>query len=164
MIDKIKDLHQLLREVSRHKKEGKKIVFTNGCYDLIHIGHIGCFREGKNLGDILVVALNSDRSVRALKGPPRPIVPQGERAEIIAALECVDLVTIFDQDDPLEIIAAVRPDILVKGGDWTLSTIVGREIVESYGGQVIALPLVPGVSTTRIIDSITSHLSPEASS
>ncbi len=160
MIDKIKSCDELLTAVSHHKKEGKKIVFTNGCYDLIHIGHVRCFKEGKNLGDTLIVALNSDRSVRALKGPPRPIVPQAERAEIIAALECVDFVTIFDQDDPLEIISAIKPDILVKGGDWALNTIVGRDIVESYGGQVIALPLVPGVSTTRIIETIASHLSP----
>ena len=162
MIDKVKDFDALLRDVSHHKKEGKKIVFTNGCYDLIHIGHVRCFKEGKNLGDTLIVALNSDRSVRTLKGPPRPIVPQAERAEIIAALECVDFVTIFDQDDPLEIISAIKPDILVKGGDWSLNTIVGRDIVESYGGQVIALPLVPGVSTTRIIETIASRLSPHA--
>jgi D-beta-D-heptose 7-phosphate kinase/D-beta-D-heptose 1-phosphate adenosyltransferase len=160
LIDKIKDFDQLLKDVSHHKKEGKKIVFTNGCYDIIHIGHVRCFQEGKKLGDTLIVALNSDRSVRTLKGPPRPIVPQAERAEIIAALECVDFVTIFDQDDPLEIISEVKPDILVKGGDWALDTIVGRDIVESYGGQVIPLPLVPGVSTTRIIETIASHLSP----
>jgi D-beta-D-heptose 7-phosphate kinase/D-beta-D-heptose 1-phosphate adenosyltransferase len=161
LIDKIKGCgDELLTAVSHHKKEGKKIVFTNGCYDLIHIGHVRCFKEGKNLGDTLIVALNSDRSVRTLKGPPRPIVPQAERAEIIAALACVDFVTIFDQDDPLEIISAVKPDILVKGGDWALNTIVGRDIVESYGGQVIALPLVPEVSTTRIIETIASHLSP----
>lgn len=162
MIPKIKGLHGLLQDVANHKKEGKQIVFTNGCYDLIHIGHIRCFEEGKRLGDILIVALNSDRSVRKLKGPPRPIVPEAERAEIIAALKCVDYVTIFDQDDPLEIIAAVKPDILVKGGDWSLNTIVGRDIVESQGGKVIALPLVPEVSTTRIIETIASRLSPEA--
>jgi D-beta-D-heptose 7-phosphate kinase/D-beta-D-heptose 1-phosphate adenosyltransferase len=98
LINKIKGFGELVKDVYNHKKEGKKIVFTNGCYDLIHIGHIRCFKEGKNLGDTLVVALNSDRSVRTLKGPPRPIVPQEERAEIIAALECVDFVTIFDQD------------------------------------------------------------------
>jgi len=157
---KIKGFDELLNDVSHHKKEGKKIVFTNGCYDLIHIGHVRCFKEGKALGDTLIVALNSDRSVRTLKGPPRPIVPQAERAEIIAALACVDFVTIFDQDDPLEIISAVKPDILVKGGDWAANTIVGRDIVESYGGQVIALPLVPEVSTTQIIETIASHLSP----
>ena len=159
MIHKIKGLDELLKDVSHHKKEGKKIVFTNGCYDLLHVGHVRCFKEGKTLGDTLIVAINSDRSVRALKGSPRPIVPEKERAEIIAALECVDFVTIFEQDDPLEIISAIKPDILVKGGDWALNTIVGRDIVESYGGKVIALPLVPGVSTTRIIETIASHLS-----
>ena len=162
MTHKIKGCDELLKAVSHHKKEGKKIVFTNGCYDLLHIGHVRCFKEGKSLGDILIVALNSDRSVRTLKGSPRPIVPQAERAEIIAALECVDFVTIFDQDDPLEIISAIKPDILLKGGDWALNTIVGRDIVESYGGRVIALPLFPGVSTTQIIETIAPHLSPHA--
>ena len=147
MRDKIKDLQELKKAIDFHKKKDKKIVFTNGCYDLIHIGHLRCFREGKRLGDILIVALNSDRSVRSIKGPPRPIIPQEERAEIVSSLESVDYVTIFDQDDPLDIIASVKPDILVKGGDWNLNTIVGREIVESYGGKVFALPLVKGVAT-----------------
>jgi len=157
--DKIKDLKELKKAIDFHKKKDKKIVFTNGCYDLIHIGHLRCFREGKRLGDILIVALNSDRSVRSIKGPPRPIIPQEERAEIVSSLESVDYVTIFDQDDPLDIIASVKPDILVKGGDWNLNTIVGREIVESYGGKVFALPLVKGVSTTQIIKNIASQYS-----
>ncbi|MCK5514777.1 MAG: D-glycero-beta-D-manno-heptose 1-phosphate adenylyltransferase, partial [Deltaproteobacteria bacterium] len=113
----------------------------------------------KRLGDILIVALNSDRSARSIKGPPRPIIPQEERAEIVSSLESVDYVTIFDQDDPRDIIASVKPDILVKGGDWNLNTIVGREIVESYGGKVFALPLVKGVSTTQIIKTIASQYS-----
>jgi rfaE bifunctional protein nucleotidyltransferase chain/domain len=157
--DKIKDLKELKKAIDFHKEKDKKIVFTNGCYDLIHIGHLRCFREGKRLGDILIVALNSDRSVRSIKGPPRPIIPQEERAEIVSSLESVDYVTIFDQDDPLDIIASVKPDILVKGGDWNLNTIVGREIVESYGGKVFALPLVKGVSTTQIIKNIASQYS-----
>jgi rfaE bifunctional protein nucleotidyltransferase chain/domain len=152
--DKIKNLGELLEIVDVHKKEGKKIVFTNGCYDLIHIGHLRCFQEGKKLGDILIVALNSDCSVRSIKGPTRPIIPQDERAEIMSALESVDYVTIFDQDDPLQIITSIKPDILVKGGDWNLDTIVGRDVVESYGGKVFALPLVPGVSTTQIINNM----------
>jgi len=159
MITKIKNVNELLPAIARHKLEGKKIVFTNGCYDLLHIGHIRCFREAKKLGDVLVVGLNSDRSVRALKGAPRPIVPEGERAEILAALECVDYVTTFDQDDPREIIAQLKPDVLVKGGDWTVDTIVGRDIVESYGGKVLSLPLTAGVSTTAIVNNIASHLS-----
>lgn len=159
MNNKIKSLEELIAIVVSHKKEGKKIVFTNGCYDLIHIGHIKYLQEGKNLGDILIVALNSDRSVRLLKGHSRPIIPQDERAEIMSALECVDYVTIFDQDDPLEIITFIKPDILVKGGDWSLDTIVGRAIVESCGGKVFSLPLFPGTSTTQIINTIASHLS-----
>ena len=159
MRDKIKDLQELKKAIDFHRKKDKKIVFTNGCYDLIHIGHLRCFREGKRLGDILIVALNSDRSARSIKGPPRPIIPQEERAEIVSSLESVDYVTIFDQDDPLDIIASVKPDILVKGGDWNLNTIVGREIVESYGGKVFVLPLVKGVSTTQIIKTIASQYS-----
>ena len=156
---KIKDLKALAGLVLQHKNEGKKIVFTNGCYDILHIGHIQCFQESKKLGDILIVAVNSDRSVGVLKGPSRPIVPEEERAELIAAMESVDYVTIFDQEDPLEIIAAVKPDILVKGGDWSIDTIVGRELVESYGGTVMTLPMVPGISTSEIIEKIVSHRS-----
>jgi len=157
--DKIKDLQELKKAIEFHRKKNKKIVFTNGCYDIIHIGHARCFREGKRLGDILIVALNSDRSARSIKGLPRPIIPQEERAEIVSSLESVDYVIIFDQDDPRDIIASVKPDILVKGGDWNLNTIVGREIVESYGGKVFALPLVKGVSTTQIIKTIASQYS-----
>jgi D-beta-D-heptose 7-phosphate kinase/D-beta-D-heptose 1-phosphate adenosyltransferase len=156
---KVKTLRELLPAIAGHKQEGKKIVFTNGCYDLLHVGHVRCFKEARKLGDVLVVGLNSDRSVRALKGAPRPIVPEGERAEILAALECIDYVTIFDQDNPLDIIAQIKPDILVKGGDWTVETIVGRDIVESYGGKVLSLPLTEGVSTTAIVNDIASHLS-----
>ena len=161
MKDKIKDLKALAKLVFNHKNQGKKIVFTNGCYDILHVGHIQCFQESKRLGDILIVAVNSDRSVGVLKGPLRPIVPEEERAELIAALESVDYVTIFDQENPLEIISVVKPDILVKGGDWSIETIVGRELVESYGGTVMTLPMVPGISTSGIIDKIVSHTSPQ---
>jgi len=154
--DKIKNLGELVEIVEDLKKEGKKIVFTNGCYDLIHIGHVRCFRDSKKLGDVLIVAINSDRSVRSIKGPTRPVIPQDERAEIMSALKSVDYVTIFDQCDPLQIIASIRPDILVKGGDWDLDTIIGRDVVVSYGGKVFALPLVPGVSTTQIINKVIS--------
>jgi len=157
--DKIKNLGELLKNVNLHKKEGRKIVFTNGCYDIVHVGHIRCLQEGKRLGDVLITALNSDRSVRSLKGYPRPFIPQAERAEMMSALECVDYVIIFDQDNPLELINAIEPDILVKGGDWNLDTIVGRDVVELYGGKVFSLPLVPGISTTQIINSIASHRS-----
>jgi rfaE bifunctional protein nucleotidyltransferase chain/domain len=159
---KIKTVSELLPAIARHKQEGKKIVFTNGCYDLLHVGHVRCFKEARSLGDVLVVGLNSDRSVRSLKGAPRPIVSEDERAEVLAALDCIDYVTIFDQDNPREIIAQVKPDILVKGGDWTVDTIVGRDIVESYGGTVLSLPLTAGVSTTAIVNSITSLLSKQS--
>lgn len=161
MKDKIKELKALAELVLQHKNEGKKIVFTNGCYDILHIGHIQCFQESKKLGDLLIVAVNSDRSVGVLKGPSRPIVPEEERAELIAAMESVDYVTIFDQEDPLELISAIKPDILVKGGDWSLETIVGRELVESYGGTVMTLPMVTGISTSEIIEKIVSHTSPQ---
>jgi len=154
--DKIKNLEELKKIIDFHKKEGKKTVFTNGCFDLIHIGHIRYLQEGKKLGDVLIVALNSDRSIRSIKDPPRPIIPQEERAEIVSALESVDYLTIFDQDDPLEIITFIKPDILVKGGDWDLHTIVGRDVVKSYGGEVHSIPLVPGISTTQIINTIAS--------
>jgi D-beta-D-heptose 7-phosphate kinase/D-beta-D-heptose 1-phosphate adenosyltransferase len=157
--DKMKNLGELLKIVNLHKKESRKIAFTNGCYDIIHVGHIRCLQEARRLGDSLIVALNSDRSVRSLKGCPRPFIPQEERAEMISALECVDYVIIFDQDNPLELINAIEPDVLVKGGDWNLDTIVGRDVVESYGGKVFALPLVPGISTTQIINAIASHSS-----
>lgn len=154
MKDKIKNLGELVEIVGVLKKEGKKIVFTNGCFDLLHIGHVRCFQDSKKLGDVLIVAINSDRSVRSIKSPTRPIIPQDERAEIMSALKSVDYVIIFDQHDPLQIITSIRPDILVKGGDWDLDTIVGRDVVESYGGKVFALPLVPCVSTTQIINKI----------
>ena len=159
MKEKITDLTVLTKLVSEHKSEGKKVVFTNGCYDLLHIGHIQCFQESKALGDILIVALNSDRSIHTLKGPSRPIIPEEERAEIIAAMENVDYVILFDQEDPLEVIATIKPDILVKGGDWSIDTIVGRDVVESYGGTVLALPMIPDVSTSRIIEDIVAHAS-----
>ena len=161
MKEKIKDLTVLTKLVSEHKIKGEKVVFTNGCYDLLHIGHIQCFQESKALGEILIVALNSDRSIRTLKGPSRPIIPEEERAEIVAAMESVDYVTIFDQEDPLEVISTVKPDVLVKGGDWSIDTIVGRDVVESYGGTVVALPMIPGVSTSRIVEDILSHTTPE---
>jgi D-beta-D-heptose 7-phosphate kinase/D-beta-D-heptose 1-phosphate adenosyltransferase len=159
--EKIKDLKILTKLVSEHKNKEEKVVFTNGCYDLIHIGHIQCFQESKAQGEILIVALNSDRSIRALKGPSRPIIPEEERAEIVAAMESVDYVTIFDQEDPLEIISTVKPDVLVKGSDWSVNTIVGKDVVEAYGGTVLALPMIPGVSTSRIIEDILSHTTPK---
>jgi D-glycero-beta-D-manno-heptose 1-phosphate adenylyltransferase len=138
-----------------------KIVFTNGCFDLLHPGHIRTLEAARNLGDVLVVGLNSDRGVRELKGPDRPVLPEQERAEILAALECVDAVVIFDEPTPREIIAALLPDILVKGGDWASDQIVGREEVEAAGGRVVSIAIAPGYSTTAILDKIRNISNPQ---
>jgi len=151
---KILSLDQLLRERERLGREGRRVVFTNGCFDLLHPGHIRYLQEARRLGDALIVALNSDRSVRELKGERRPILDQNERAEVIAALGCVDYVTIFDESTPREVIAALLPDVLVKGGDWGIDRIVGRDEVEAAGGEVLSLPFVEGCSTTDLIERI----------
>lgn len=137
------------------KKAGKTVVFTNGCYDLLHPGHIRLLESARSLGDILILALNTDSSVRRLKGPSRPVTPQQERAAVALELEAVDAVTFFDEDTPRELIAAVLPDVLVKGADWS-HFIAGREEVEAAGGRVLALPLEPGYSTTNLVDMILS--------
>ncbi len=129
-------------------------MFTNGCFDLLHPGHIQSLEQARALGDALVVGLNSDKSVRELKGPGRPVFPELERAEILAALECVDAVVIFDELTPRSVIAALLPDVLVKGGDWPSNQIVGREEVEAAGGRVVSIPVVPGYSTTAILEKI----------
>jgi rfaE bifunctional protein nucleotidyltransferase chain/domain len=151
---KIRARDELQKIVEALKREGKKIVFTNGCFDILHIGHTRCLEEAKRLGDILVVGLNSDRSVRSIKEPSRPITPEAERAEILSALASVDYVVIFDEPNPLELIASLKPDILVKGGDWTPETTIGREVVEKAGGKVVIIPTVRGVSTSEIIHRI----------
>ena len=138
---------------ARHAR-GDRIVFTNGCFDLLHIGHTRYLHEARKLGDCLVVGLNSDASVRAIKPDGRPIVPQAQRAEVLAALACVDHVVIFDEPDPQNLIALIQPDILVKGGDWPIDRIVGREIVQARGGRVVTIPLVPDVSTTSLVRRI----------
>jgi rfaE bifunctional protein nucleotidyltransferase chain/domain len=142
--------------LDKERRAGKKIVFTNGVFDLLHLGHIRYLRDAKALGDLLVVALNSDSSVERLKGARRPLLPLAERAKIIAAIEPVDFVTSFDEDTPAEIIRELLPDVLVKGGDYTLDEIVGRDTVESAGGVVLAIPLVEGVSSTDVINRIVS--------
>lgn len=148
------NIDALIRERQRLRREGKRVVFTNGCFDLLHPGHVSYLKQARSLGDALVVALNSDRSVRTLKGEGRPILNQQERAEVIAALEAVDYVTVFDEETPREMIAAVLPDVLVKGGDWALDEIIGREEVEAAGGRVLSLPYIEGSSTTDIIERI----------
>ncbi len=155
MREKIKTRGELEKILEALKRKGKKIVFTNGCFDILHIGHTRCLEEAKRLGDTLVVGLNSDRSARSIKGPPRPIIPEAERAEVLSALACVDYVVIFDEPNPLELIASLKPNILVKGGDWTPETTVGREVVEKAGGKVVIIPNVRGVSTSGIIHRIT---------
>ncbi len=148
------DLSQLSSIVDSLKQAGKRIVFTNGCFDIIHVGHVRYLKEARSLGDVLVVGLNSDESVRAIKGMSRPIVPQGERAEVLSSLRDVDYVVIFNEPDPYNTIVALRPDILVKGGDWSIENIIGRDIVESYGGKVCTIPFIEGASSTNIIESI----------
>jgi D-beta-D-heptose 7-phosphate kinase/D-beta-D-heptose 1-phosphate adenosyltransferase len=154
MTSKLKTVSELAQLAAASRRESRRVVFTNGCFDLLHIGHTRYLQEARALGDLLIVAINSDASVSALKGPERPLVPEQERAEVLAALACVDYVTIFDAPDPGEVIAAIQPDVLVKGGDWPVDTIVGREVVQARGGRVVSLPLVPGSSTTALVRRI----------
>jgi rfaE bifunctional protein nucleotidyltransferase chain/domain len=147
-------LEEVILRFGREKRNGRRIVFTNGCFDLLHPGHIGSLEQARALGDALVVGVNSDASVRKLKGAGRPVLPERERAEILAALECVDAVVIFDEPTPREVIARLLPDVLVKGGDWPGDQIVGREEVEAAGGRVVSIPVVPGYSTTEILRKI----------
>ena len=140
---------ELIAVRAQWKRAGKKVVFTNGCYDVLHAGHIRLLEAARSLGDILILALNTDASVQRLKGPTRPLISQDQRAELAAALTAVDAVTFFDEDTPRELIAAVLPDILVKGADWA-HFVAGREEVEAAGGKVMLLPLEPGFSTTNI--------------
>ena len=154
MKQKIKARKELLRIIEDLKAKGKRIVFTNGCFDLLHIGHIRYLEEARALGDFLVVGVNSDSSVRKLKGPQRPVLPEEERAEILSGLGCVDYITLFDEIDPLKLITSLHPHILVKGGDWTKEQIVGREVVERSGGEVVIIPFVKGASTSNLIKTI----------
>jgi D-beta-D-heptose 7-phosphate kinase/D-beta-D-heptose 1-phosphate adenosyltransferase len=151
---KIKDKEDMKKVVERLKKEGKRIVFTNGCFDLIHVGHTRYLQEARKLGDVLIVGVNSDRSVRRIKGKKRPVIPEEERAEVLSALQCVDFVVIFGEPDPLNIISLLKPDVLVKGGDWSEDAIIGREVVESSGGKVVRIPEIKGASTSSIISRI----------
>ena len=135
----------------RVQQWGGTVVFTNGVFDLLHPGHVRYLNEARTLGDVLIVAVNSDRSVRANKGPERPLNPEAERAEVLLALECVDAAVIFDEDTPHRIVGDVQPDVLVKGADWRADAIVGRDIVEARGGRVVRIELAPGHSTTELI-------------
>jgi rfaE bifunctional protein nucleotidyltransferase chain/domain len=154
---KIKSLKQLVKIRSQLKKEEKKVVFTNGCFDILHRGHIECLRKARSSGDVLMVGLNSDSSVRKIKGGKRPILSQNDRAEILASLEMVDYVLIFNEKTPQKVIARLVPDILVKGADYRKDEIVGKDIVESSGGRVIRVKQVPGRSVRDIIRKISSR-------
>lgn len=154
MAAKFKSLPPLVSILKKEKKEGKRVVFTNGCFDVLHVGHVRYLKKAKSLGDVLVVGLNADASVRRLKGPPRPLNGEKDRAEVLAALESVDYVVLFKESTPEHLIRTIRPDFLVKGGDWKKDQIVGSVFVESYGGRVRALPFVDGFSTTRLISKI----------
>ena len=145
-----------LKVVEELKKEGKKIVFTNGCFDIIHAGHVDYLEKAKSLGDFLIVGLNSDESVRRLKGKDRPVNPQDQRKKVLSALKPVDMVIIFDEDTPERLIKEIKPDILVKGGDWKIENIVGADFVKSYGGQVLTIDFVYDTSTSKIISKIRS--------
>jgi D-beta-D-heptose 7-phosphate kinase/D-beta-D-heptose 1-phosphate adenosyltransferase len=145
---------ELLRVRASLRAEGRRLVFTNGCFDILHVGHVRYLSEARRLGDALLVAINSDASVRALKGAGRPILNESERAEILAALSSVDFVTVFDAESPRALISEVLPDVLVKGGDYRLDEIHGREEVERAGGRVLSLPFVEGASTTGIIERV----------
>ncbi len=149
-------LNEFLEIRKKIKEEGKKLVFTNGCFDIIHRGHVSYLNRAKALGDYLVVALNSDESVKRLKGEGRPINKLVDRAYVIANLKAVDFVVSFEEDTPFEIISAIIPDILVKGGDWDINNIVGRDVVESHGGKVYSLPYIENYSTTGIINKMKS--------
>jgi rfaE bifunctional protein nucleotidyltransferase chain/domain len=147
---------QACRLVDSLRASGKTIVVTNGVFDVLHIGHLRYLQEAKSLGDALIVGVNSDRSVRLLKGAGRPITAEQDRAEVLAALACVDAVVIFDEETPRDLIQAIQPDVLVKGSDWAEDAIVGRDIVEARGGRVVRVPIQPGHSTTNIVEKIKS--------
>lgn len=153
-MEKILARKDLKVKIDAARKAGKKIIFTNGCFDIIHAGHTHYLAQAKALGDLLVVAVNSDASVRGIKGEKRPLVPENERAEVIAALSCVDFVVIFEEPDPQALVDLLRPDVLVKGGDWREEDVIGRESVASWGGKVVIIPQKKGLSTTNIVEKI----------
>ena len=151
---KVKSLSALKKTISLLKKKGKKIVFTNGCFDLVHYGHVMYLERAKSNGDILVVGVNSDASVKRIKGDSRPLVNQSDRVKVVAALACVDYVVIFNEDTPLDLISSLKPHILIKGADWAKQDIVGADIVKSHGGKVLTIKLAEGRSTTNLIRKI----------
>ncbi|MGZ3773668.1 MAG: D-glycero-beta-D-manno-heptose 1-phosphate adenylyltransferase [Pseudobdellovibrionaceae bacterium] len=153
----VRNFENIESSLASLRSQGKKIVFTNGCFDLLHIGHVRYLQEARSLGDVLVVGVNSDESVKRLKGPTRPVQNESDRAEILAALEAVSFTVVFTEDTPENLIHKVRPDILVKGGDWKIDQIVGAPFVLSNGGKVMSLQFVDGKSTTKIIEKVNSE-------
>ncbi len=153
-ISKIVKLNDLLQKVNTIHNSGERVVFTNGCFDILHVGHVRYLIAAKSEGEILVVGLNSDESVRSIKGDKRPIVGQDQRAEILTGIWCVDYVTIFNEPDPLRLIQAIKPDVLVKGGDWPEEKIIGADFVKTNGGRVVRVPVVPDISVSGIIQRI----------
>jgi rfaE bifunctional protein nucleotidyltransferase chain/domain len=154
MRDTILKLTDLLERLNEHKKNNQRVIFTNGCFDILHVGHVRYLSEAKSHGDILVVGLNSDASVRKIKEKQRPIIGQDQRAEVLASLRCVDYVTLFDDPDPFELISAIKPDVLVKGADWLEKDIIGADVVKEHGGKVVRVPVVSESSTTDVIKKI----------
>ena len=154
MSGKLKSFEEIVAIAARARKSGKRVVFTNGCFDLLHRGHVHVLRRAKAAGDLLIVALNSDRSVKSIKGPARPILPEIDRVELIAAMEMVNYVVVFDDPDPYRLIAAIKPAVLAKGGDWGADKIIGSDIVIQNGGRVEVIPYLQGFSTTEIIERI----------
>jgi D-beta-D-heptose 7-phosphate kinase/D-beta-D-heptose 1-phosphate adenosyltransferase len=151
---KLKTVDEIAVIATEAKKNNSSVVFTNGCFDLLHRGHVYILRQAKAAGDILIVGINSDRSVKSIKGPARPKLPETDRVELIAAMEMVDYVVLFNEPDPYQLIAAIKPDVLAKGGDWSADKIVGADIVERNGGRVTVIPYLKGFSTTEIIERI----------
>jgi D-beta-D-heptose 7-phosphate kinase/D-beta-D-heptose 1-phosphate adenosyltransferase len=151
---KLKSLDELIAIRAQARQQGKVVVLTNGCFDILHRGHVHILRQAKAAGDLLIVAVNSDRSVREIKGNKRPVLAETDRIELIAAMEMVDYVIVFDEPEPTQLIAAIKPDVLAKGGDWSADKIVGAELVEQDGGRVVVIPYLKGFSTSAIIERI----------
>jgi D-beta-D-heptose 7-phosphate kinase/D-beta-D-heptose 1-phosphate adenosyltransferase len=152
--DKLKNLDELAALAAQARQNGKSVVFTNGCFDILHRGHVHVLRQAKAAGDLLIVALNSDRSVQEIKGANRPVLPETDRIELIGAMEMVDYVIIFDDPDPYKLIAAIKPNVLAKGGDWSAEKIIGADVVEQAGGRVVVIPYLKGFSSSAIIERI----------
>jgi len=152
--DKLKNLDELIALTAQARQNGKSVVFTNGCFDILHRGHVHLLRQAKAAGDLLIVALNSDRSVQEIKGDKRPVLPETDRIELIGAMEMVDYVIVFDEPDPYKLIAAIKPNVLAKGGDWSAEKIIGADVVEQAGGRVVVIPYLKGFSTSEIIERI----------